>query len=309
MAGLKRRVYEILVEPPEGDRLANGVSLGILALIAANVIVSVAETEPELAAAWPRFFYWFEVFSVAVFTVEYVGRLWSCTADDRYAGAIAGRFRIAREPMSIIDLLAIAPFYVQALVPGLDLRFVRALRLFRLFRVFKVGRYAESFVMIAKVFKDKREELAISVVIVLIAVILASSVMWLCENEAQPEAFRSVPSGMWWAIITITTIGYGDVSPVTGAGKVVGGIIAFLGVCIFALPVGILGSAFLDEVQRLRAEKERRRAERAAERREADRLEAQESEGGAPPAPGSLTCPHCGGSLSMTVAAGDREER
>jgi voltage-gated potassium channel len=296
----KERLYEILIEQPAGDRVASGVTIGILLLIAFNVIVSVAETEPSVSAEYPRFFFYFELFSVVVFTAEYLGRLWACTAGDDYNGPIRGRLKAASEPMAIIDFLAITPFYLQILVPGLDLRFVRALRLFRLFRVFKVGRYAESFLVLISVIKTRKEELAISTVIVLIMVVLSASAMWLCEHEAQPDNFRSVPQAMWWAIITITTIGYGDVTPVTTAGRIVGGIVAYLGICIFALPVGILGGAFIEEMGRQRDLKLAAKAAKESEERQ-ESMEEHCSTGHESGA--VVCCPHCGKGIGIQISA------
>lgn len=300
MKRFKQRLYEILVEQPEGDRVASAVTLGILVLIGTNVVISVAETEPELAAAFPNFFFYFELFSVIVFTLEYVGRLWACTLSDDYQGVIRGRLKAASEPMSIVDFVAIAPFYLQVFVPGLDLRFVRALRLFRLFRVFKVGRYAESFVVLVSVIKSRREELVISTVIVLIMVTLAASAMWLCEHEAQPDNFRSVPQAMWWAIITVTTIGYGDVTPLTTAGRIVGGVVAFLGICIFALPVGILGGAFIEEMERQKTLKE---AQKLAEEGDVEGAAESDSLNGTT----ESRCPHCGERLDIHVTFEERK--
>ena len=248
--GFRRRTYQLLNPEPD-DRLGNCVTRFILALIGLNVAMSVAETEPDWAAAAPDFFYYGELFSTLVFTVEYVARIWSCVEDPRYQRAFSGRLRQAKTPLALIDLVAILPFYLQLLLPGnVDLRFVRALRLFRLFRIFKIGRASDAFDTLLAVFAQKRHELLVSVFVVLVSIVFAASAMYLCENEAQPDRFRSVPQAMWWAVITITTIGYGDVTPITPIGKVVGGVVGFLGICIFALPVGILGSGFVDEMNR-----------------------------------------------------------
>ena len=244
----KRRAYAFLYQAEDDDRLANAFQSGIMALIALNVCTSILETEESIRTLSPAFFVWIENFSVLVFSLEYVGRLWCCTVDPRYAHPLWGRLRAAAQPMAIIDLLAIAPFYLQALIPNLDLRFVRALRLFRLFRIFKLGRWSESFQTIVHVLQSRYEELAVSMLIVAIATVLCGSTMWMIEADAQPEHFRSIPAGIWWAIISITTIGYGDVAPVTPLGKAVGGIIAVLGICIFALPVGVLGAGFVEEM-------------------------------------------------------------
>jgi voltage-gated potassium channel len=186
--------------------------------------------------------------------------------------------------MAVVDFLAIAPFFLQAVIPNLDLRFVRALRLFRLFRIFKLGRWSTSFQTIQHVVRSRAEELAISMLIVAVATVLSGSVMWMIEAEAQPEKFRSIPAGIWWAIITITTIGYGDVAPITPLGKAVGGLIAVLGICIFALPVGVLGAGFVEEMGKIRGRKNVRLS--AFIPNEPD---------------GTCACPRCGQPLKITT--------
>jgi voltage-gated potassium channel len=245
----KERIYEILSDPPEGDVLGNTISISILVLIAVNVFIGILETVPSLYENHEDFFYYFELFSVVVFSVEYLLRLWSCTSHPDFKNPIKGRLKLMGKPMSIIDLLAIMPFYIQILLPtGIDLRFVRALRLFRLFRIFRVGKVAESFKMLSNVVMNNREPLFISLGIVIIMAILSANVMYLVES-GHNEAFKSVPDALWWAIITITTIGYGDVYPITVAGKIIGALIGFLGICIFALPVGIIGAGFVHEIE------------------------------------------------------------
>ena len=151
----------------------------------------------------------------------------------------------------IFDLIAILPFYLP-MIMLIDLRFVRVLRLFRLLRVFKLGRYSESLRTLANVLKRKKEELFITIFVVMILLIIASSLMYFIENEAQPEIFSSIPSAMWWGVATLTTVGYGDAYPVTPVGKLLGAVIALLGIGMFALPTGILGSGFVEEMQRKR---------------------------------------------------------
>jgi voltage-gated potassium channel len=250
MRALQQRAYDFLFEAPENDRAAETFQTAIMALIALNVCTSILETESTIRVLAPSFFIWVENLSVAVFTLEYLGRIWCCTVNEKYAHPFWGRVKCATSPMAVIDALAIAPFYLQTLIPNLDLRFVRALRLFRLFRIFKLGRWSSSFQTIVHVVQSRYEEIAVSMLIVLIATVLSGSIMWMIEAEAQPEKFRSIPAGIWWAIISITTIGYGDVAPITPIGKFMGGIIAVLGICIFALPVGVLGAGFVEEMAR-----------------------------------------------------------
>jgi voltage-gated potassium channel len=250
---LKRRVYEIVecpVREGDGRTAFDYFDFFIVALIVANVVAVMVETVEELAGPYDRALRVFEVFSVVVFTAEYLLRLWACTCDPRYAGAVRGRLRFALSPMALIDLVAILPFYLE--FAAFDLRFVRSLRLFRLFRVFKLARYSASMRTLARVIKSKKEELLVTLFVVVVMLVFASSAMFYAEHEAQPDKFPSIPASLWWGVATLTTVGYGDVFPVTPLGKLMGGVIAVLGVGIFALPTGILASGFAEELQRRR---------------------------------------------------------
>ncbi len=248
MQRIKQRLYEIVAEPPEGDKIGNVVNIAILSLIAVNVMVGILETVPSLNAKMPEFFYYFEFVSVIIFTMEYVLRMWACTSQEQYRHWFKGRLKLALTPMALIDLFAIAPFYLQVLLGGVDLRFIRVLRLFRLFRLFRMGRLTKAFGTLALVFRRKKEELYIAVVVLIIVVIFSASLMYLVESKVPGTKFTSVPSAMWWSIITVTTIGYGDMFPTTPLGQFLGALIGFTGVCVFALPVAILGAGFIEEV-------------------------------------------------------------
>lgn len=147
--------------------------------------------------------------------------------------------------MQVIDLLAIAPFYLSFVY--VDFRILRLLRVFRLLRIFKVARYVRALNLLVLVLKRKRDELILVFVILIFLLIIASTAMYYCENAAQPEKFSSIPESMWWAIITLTSVGYGDIVPITAIGRVVGGVIAVIGVAFFAIPTGILASGFSQE--------------------------------------------------------------
>lgn len=243
-----------------GQRSGGPVETFLLGLIFLNVAALVLETLPGLGPRTRAAFYAFEVFSVAVFSAEYVLRVWACTASPEYRHPLWGRLRFALTPLAIVDLLAILPFYIPA--TAVDLRFMRAVRLLRVFRILKLGRYSSALTTIARVVRSRKEELVGTLVILLL--LLASSLMYLAENEAQPEQFSSIPATMWWGIITITTIGYGDMYPITPIGKLLAAVIAVLGIGMFALPTSILGAAFLEEIQSRQ------------------------------PKPARGTCPHCG---------------
>jgi len=245
----KKRLYEILEIAAIGDRISKLFDIFIMTLITLNVIAVILATVERLNLQYQYYFRIFEIFSVTIFTIEYLLRLWTCTINKNFRNSITGRIKYIFTPFAIIDLLAILPFYLPMIIP-LDLRFIRAVRLFRLFRLFKIGRYSKAAFILKKLLKDKKEELVLVVFIVFLLLIIFSSLMYFIEKEAQPEAFSSIPEAMWWGIITLTTVGYGDVYPITPLGKILGGLIAFLGIGMFALPAGILGSGLVEAIQK-----------------------------------------------------------
>jgi voltage-gated potassium channel len=246
---LKRRVYEIMEATSSDDVPSEVFQWSMITLILLNVVAVTLESVEKFASRYAHYFSAFEVFSIAVFTLEYVLRLYSCTADRKYRNPLAGRIRFLVTPLTLVDLMAILPFYLPMIFP-LDLRFIRVLRLFRVFRVFKMGRYSESFKTFVNVLKARKEDLAITVFSVLILLQIASSLMYYAEHSAQPERFSSIPAAMWWGVTTLTTLGYGDIYPVTIPGKILGAVIALLGIGLFALPAGILASGFAEEIQK-----------------------------------------------------------
>jgi voltage-gated potassium channel len=245
---IKQRVHEVLEPPRPGDRTARSVGVLLLALIALNVAALVLETVEAVHSRAPRLFAALEAVSVAVFSLEYVLRLWSTTASEEFRHPFFGRLRFALTPLALCDLLSILPFYLP--FAGVDLRFVRAVRLLRFFRLAKLGRYSLALQTFGLVLRRKKEELVTMLLLLLLLLVFSSSAMYFVENPSQPEAFSSIPQAMWWGIATLTTVGYGDIYPVTGLGRVLGSIIAILGIGVFALPAGVLGAAFVEELQR-----------------------------------------------------------
>lgn len=253
---VKKRTFDVLQGNHEGGIIGRLIEIFILLIIFLNVIAVIIETVESIYIRNPNLFHRFELFSVIIFTVEYVLRLWSCTSREKYKNPITGRIKFAFTPLAVIDLISFLPFYLP-MVTVLDLRFLRALRLLRIFRILKVGRYFESVRLVGRVFLRKKEELAITVFMVAILLIIASCLMYYVENQSQPKAFASIPMAMWWGVATLTTVGYGDVYPVTPIGKFLGAIIALLGIGIFALPTGILGSGFIEEIANKKTVKHR----------------------------------------------------
>lgn len=248
VAGVKRRVHDVLDAGHAHDRASLWTNAAIAGLILANAAAVVAYTVDPVAARYGAAIRAFDAFCVAAFAVEYLLRLWSVTADPRYSRPIVGRLRFAATPYALIDLLAILPFFLPVVVgdPGAP----RLLRLARLFRMFKLVRYSASLRLIAVVLRRERDELLVVGAAMSGVLVLSSAAMYFVERGAQPEAFDSIPAAMWWGITTLTTLGYGDVYPVTPLGRVLGGVVAVLGVAIFALPTAILVEGFREELGR-----------------------------------------------------------
>lgn len=242
---IRSHVDRILAPPKPGDRASQAFNTFMLTLIFGNIVAIILETEKSIYSAAHGFFRQFEIISVIVFTTEYLLRLWSCTSDKRFARPILGRIKYILTPMALIDLLAVLPFF---LTSHIDLRFVRGLRLFRLFRIAKIGRYSEALHTMGAVIRSKKEELIAALSLLLMLLVFSSSLMYFAEHESNPNQFPSIPASMWWSIVTLTTVGYGDICPITILGKVLAGVIAVCGVCMLALPTGLMGAAFVEEM-------------------------------------------------------------
>lgn len=248
---VKRRVYEVIEVSAPDDRLSRAFEIVILVLIFANVAALVLETVPSLNRRHAGAFAAFETVSVAVFSLEYLLRVWTADLSPRFAGRVRGRLRYAATPMAMLDLLSVLPYWLA--FTALDLRVLRALRLFRVLRLAKLVRYSSALQAFTRVLRAKREELLVCMGLIVVMLFWASALMYYAENAAQPDRFSSIPAAMWWAICTLTTVGYGDVYPVTALGKMVASAIALMGIGFFALPTGLLGAEFVAEIQRKRA--------------------------------------------------------
>lgn len=245
---MREKVYYILNLNEERRRGARIFEFFILSLITLNVIAVVAETVESVKTTYEEFLWYFEVFSVLIFTLEYLARLWTCVENLRYSDPLVGRLRYSISFFGLIDLFAILPFYAPMLI-AFDLRFLRAVRLFRVFRLLKVARYSRAMASLGRVLTAKKAELGITVIAVLLFLLIASTIMYDVEHEAQPKNFPDIPSAMWWGVVTLTTVGYGDIYPITPLGKFLGAIIALLGIGLFALPAGIIASGLVEEAK------------------------------------------------------------
>lgn len=245
--GFKEHIYQILDIPSDNDRISRGFDIFMMALIGLNVIALVLQTVESIEAKYFHFFYSFEVFSVVIFTIEYLLRIWVCTANENFSKPLIGRLKFCLKPLLIIDLLAIVPFYLPFL--GVDLRFLRVFRLFRLFRIVKLARYSQSLRLFGLVINRKKEELVISLSFLLLLLILSSFLMYDAEHKVQPENFSNIFDAFWWGVVTFSTVGYGDIYPKTEIGKFIASVSTIIGIMIFALPTSILTAGFMEEYQ------------------------------------------------------------
>lgn len=244
----RQRVYTVLERGALNDPTDEIVHAVLVGLILLNVAAVILESVPAWARGYSAAFAVVEIVSVVVFSVEYVLRLW-CAPEHlpwRRMPAWQARLKLAIQPQSVIDLLAIAPFYV-ALVSDFDLR---TLLLLRLLRFFKIARYSPGMATLFGAIHSERRGLIAALIILAGTVVVCASLMHLIERDVQPDKFGTIPEAMYWAAITLTTVGYGDVVPVTSLGKVLAAFTAVVGIIMLALPVGLLASAFAREIQK-----------------------------------------------------------
>lgn len=244
---LRRQVFELL-EGGSESRAGKACDTAIVLLILLNAAAVVAESVPALHERYARQFHVFEVISVAIFTIEYVLRLWTAVEMPhlRRLPAWQARWRLARTPALLIDLAATLPFYLGPLV-GLDLRLIRVLRLIRFL---KLMRYSPAIHTILRVLDNERRSLMAAGLLLLGALLFTATGMYYIEGHAQPDKFGSIPSSAYWAMTTLTTVGYGDLVPVTPMGRLWAMFTMVLGLCTLSLPVAIIATGFAQEVGR-----------------------------------------------------------
>ena len=247
---IQSNVLRVLEPAALGDRTSRIWDLSLFALVVLNLIAVALESVPTLQMSYGTWLYNFELFSVVVFSVEYIARVWSAPAKrgiDFTDSPLKSRFRYIFSFYGLIDLVAILPFYIQALFPGLDLRVLRALRLLR---ILKLNHYNSALDDLFGAIVEEKKSFVTTLYIFSVAFVLSSSLIYYAEHKVQPEDFRSIPDAMYWSIITLTTVGYGDVSPITVFGKGIAAITAIFGVVVVALLTGIVANAFNTQMER-----------------------------------------------------------
>jgi voltage-gated potassium channel len=250
----KKKVHSLLhpeiVGETHWDKIIN---IFIITLIILNVTAVMLETVPSFHDTYEKqqFFHYFDLVSVIIFTIEYILRVWSSNHDPRYKHSIHGRLKYMISPAALIDLIAILPFYIHVFV-GLDLRVLRVLRLMRFFRLFRLTAYTKATRVVTNVFKSRFSELMLAFILTSFLIIVSSCLVYFVEHPAQPDKFSSIPDTIWWSVVTLTTVGYGDMIPVTVMGKIFTVIILLAGIALLALPAGIITSGFLEEMRKTR---------------------------------------------------------
>ena len=255
---LRRSVYNVLQNVEFENKLSRSVDAFLIILILANVGAVICESVDAWYYAYQQYFMLFEDFSLVIFTIEYLLRLWCIVEekpeDQSWKENLKERWEWVKSPGAMIDFIAIAPAFINFFV-NIDLRFLRILRLFRLL---KLTRYFVAMRILLVVISKEKDSFKAVLFILIIMIVTAASGIYLVENQAQPDEFESIPKSMWWAVVTLTTVGYGDVIPVTTTGKILGAVITILGVGLAALPAGILASGLASELEQRREELEHR---------------------------------------------------
>ena len=250
---IKKKVFTV-IQPDRGESFFSKLFDIFITVLILGSVVSVFVATFNLPPAVREALTWFDGMVSIIFTIEYAMRIW--TADCLYPkySPFAARCRYAFSAMAIIDLLAILPFWLPMILPGTMLG-LRALRLTRLLRILKLNRYFDAMRVIWEVIDDKKREFFGSIFFIMLLMTVSSLLMYSAEHDAQPDIFRNAFSGFWWAVATLTTVGYGDIYPVTVMGRIFGAVIAFSGIAAVAIPTGIFSAGLSERFQRIREQK------------------------------------------------------
>jgi voltage-gated potassium channel len=243
----QKRVFEIVEKGQSNDPVSRFCDLFLFVLIVINLVAVCLETVDALYAQYRGVFIAVELVSVVIFSIEYGARIWSAAAapDGKHKGATAKRLAYIFSFTGIVDLLAILPSIIPLLFGGVDLRWLRILRLMRLL---KFSHYSSALEDLISAIRHERRSFAATLYLLVLALLLSSSLIYVAEHDVQPKNFGSIPQAMWWTMVTLTTVGYGDIVPMTAVGKLIATLTALMGVCVVALLTGIVATGFTNQV-------------------------------------------------------------
>ncbi len=243
----RQRVHALVFPSPTGGRLHAAFDTMIVGCVLLSVLCVLLESVQSIEQAWAPELHLLDAVTVLVFTLEYALRLYACVEQPGFAHPLAGRLRHMKTPAALIDLVSILPFLLELLVHHLlDLRFMRV---FRLLRLLKLTRYTGATDTLTRVIVRESPLLGATAFVMLLLVVLMASLGYLFEHEAQPDKFENIPQSIYWAVITLASVGYGDIAPVTPMGRLVTIVLALLGIGIFAIPAALLSSAYTDQLR------------------------------------------------------------
>lgn len=242
----RQKIHALVFPSQYGGTMQHIFEVFIAIWVLLSVLAVILESVKSIHYVLHLQFVILDAVAVAIFTIEYAMRIYSCVEEPGYKGAFLGRFKQAKSPSTFIDLLAILPFFLEVFLHHLlDLRF---LRVFRLARLLKLTRGSDATAVLVKVVVREWPVMSAATFIMLLLLVLTASLGYLFEYDAQPEKFENIPTSIYWAVITLASVGYGDISPVTPMGRAMTSILALLGIGIFAIPAALLASAFSDEL-------------------------------------------------------------
>lgn len=308
---IKRVVFEVIQPSAEATgrrRVVSGIFDSMIMILIVFSILSVFICTFNIPDWLFGILVHIEVVSLVVFTVEYTLRIWTANLLYPELGPVRARIRYVTSPMAIIDLISILPF-ILPVIHSYNLVGVRVFRLVRLLRIFKLNRYSDALAAIGEVFRKKSQQMVAAVFFVFMILILASLLIYYAEHDAQPDQFRNAFSGLWWAVATLTTVGYGDLYPITPLGRFLGAIIALLGIGMVAVPTSILSAGFMELLEKQTTETEAGEESAGKDGKTAEGKTSCEKKSAAPDEPHSHPdpaddafeppqyCPHCGRKL------------
>lgn len=305
--GWREHVFRIIDNDEEVSPQSQAFEIFITVLILLSILSIVLESFSYLQNHYSYFFDLFENLTIGIFIVEYLARV--LTVDYKYkTGFLKGLGKFFTSGSGIIDFIAISPLLFK--LSHLDFRFLRALKITRILRVLKLSSLTRSIILIGEVFVEKRAELGMTLFVAFVLLLVSSTLMWYIESDVQPDNFANIVTSFWWAVATLTTVGYGDIYPVTAWGKFLSGIIAVLGIGIVALPAGILSSAFIGKLDEAREEREAARDEETETEQNQAPMQTEDLTAASPMQHGSactdlfgqpfVYCPYCGEKLQGT---------